>query len=212
MSKVKICGLSTADTMQAALDAGADFVGLMFFDKSPRNISLGNAKVLADQARGLAKIVTVVVDAHDEMMMRIAEVVRPDFLQLHGSETPERIAEIKKLTRLGIIKVIKVAESADVAKAKSYAIADLIMYDSKAPVTLKDALPGGNGLAFDWSLLGTNSTEYMLAGGLNPDNVAEAILVTGAPIVDVSSGVESTPGVKDAARIRKFIAQAKRTG
>lgn len=212
MSKVKICGLSTADTMQAALDAGADFVGLMFFDKSPRNISLANAKVLADQARELAKIVTVVVDAHDEMLMRIAEVVRPDFLQLHGSETPERIAEIKKLTRLGIIKVIKVAESADVAKAKSYAMADLIMYDSKAPVTLKDALPGGNGLAFDWSLLGTNSAEYMLAGGLNPDNVAEAIRVTGAPTVDVSSGVESTPGVKDAARIRKFIAQAKRTG
>ncbi len=212
MTKVKICGLSEAGSLKAAIEAGADMVGLMFFEKSPRYVSLADAKQLADLARGKAKVVAVAVDPHDELVKRIAEAVRPDFIQLHGDETPERVAEIKALTRVGMIKVIKVAEASDVTKAKGYAAADLIMYDTKAPKTLKDSLPGGNGLAFDWSLLGQNLRDYMLAGGLTPDNVAEAIRVTGAPIVDVSSGVESTPGVKDEARIRKFIEQAKGTG
>jgi phosphoribosylanthranilate isomerase len=211
MTKVKICGLSEPMSLQAALDAGADMVGLVFFDKSPRNVSMADAKQLADQARGRAKIVTLVVDPHDEQVMRIAEVVRPDFFQMHGSETPERVAQIKALSGLGVIKAIKVAGSEDVAKAKNYTTADLVLYDAKAPETLKDALPGGNGLAFDWSLLGPGSGAFLLAGGLNAENVADAIRVTGAPIVDVSSGVEPTPGVKDAVRIRKFIQQAKGT-
>ncbi len=210
MTLVKICGLSSADTMQAALDAGADMVGLVFFEKSPRNVSFQQANELAGIARGKARIVALVVDAHDEMLRRISEVVRPDFFQAHGSETPQRIAEIKKLTGAGVIKAIKVAEAADIAKARAYdGFADLILYDAKAPETLKDALPGGNGLAFDWSLMGKDQSGYILAGGLNPHNIADAIHATGAPMVDVSSGVESSPGIKDAARIRKFIEAAK---
>jgi phosphoribosylanthranilate isomerase len=196
--------------MIAALDAGADMVGLMFFEKSPRYVTLQQAKEIASLARGKAKIVTVTVDAHDELLLRISEAVRPDFIQAHGGETPERVAEIKKLTGTNVIKVLSVASVDDIAKAASYSgVADLLMFDAKAPKTLTDALPGGNGIAFDWTLLGKDHGGFMLAGGLNPDNVAEAIRITGAPIVDVSSGVESTPGIKDAAKIRKFIEAAK---
>jgi phosphoribosylanthranilate isomerase len=210
MTAVKICGLSSADTMKVALDAGAEMVGLVFFEKSPRNVAFQDAKDLAAAARGRSRIVALVVDAHDEMLRRVSEVVRPDFIQAHGSEAPQRIAEIKTLTKTSVIKAIKVADAADVAKARSYdSIADLILYDAKAPETLKDALPGGNGLAFDWSLMGENAGLYILAGGLNPENVADAIRMTGAPIVDVSSGVETVPGIKDAIKIRKFIEAAK---
>jgi phosphoribosylanthranilate isomerase len=210
MTAVKICGLSSAETMKAALDAGADMVGLVFFEKSPRNVSFQDAKELAGAARGKARIVALVVDAHDEMLKRVSEVIRPDLIQAHGSETPERIADIKVLTKIPVIKAIKVATAADIAKAKAYdGIAEMMLYDAKAPETLKDALPGGNGLAFEWSLLGKDAGMYILAGGLTPDNVAEAISLTGAPVVDVSSGVESAPGIKDASKIRKFIEAAK---
>ncbi len=210
MTKVKICGLTSTDTMQAALDAGVDFVGLNFFEKSPRYVTIQQAKELAGLARGRARIVALVVDAHDEMLARIAEAVRPDYIQAHGSETPERIAEIRKRTGIPVIKVIKVADATDIAKAKAFeAKADFVMFDAKAPPSLHNALPGGNGVAFDWSLLSKDLGGFMLAGGLTPDNVAEAIRATGAPMVDVASGVESTPGIKDAAKIRKFIEQAK---
>jgi len=206
-TRVKICGLSTADTMQAALDAGADFVGLMFYPKSPRNVSLEQAAPLATQARGRAKIVAVVVDADDALLKSIMNYAKPDYIQAHGSETPHRIEEIKNQTGARVIKVIKVKDADDLALAKDYRdLADLIMFDPKAA---EDALPGGNGLSFDWNWLKGKDGLFMLAGGLTPENVARAIALTRAPIVDVSSGVETTPGKKDIALIRKFIERAK---
>jgi phosphoribosylanthranilate isomerase len=209
MAEVKICGLSTPETMQAALDQGADMVGLVFFAKSPRNVSVAQAKILADQARGKAAIVALVVDADDAQLQTIVAELHPDFFQAHGSETPERIAEIHALTATPIIKAIKVETASDVASAKAYEAAVLILYDAKAP---KGSLPGGNGLSFDWTLMDGVTPPYMLSGGLDADNVAQAITLTRAPIVDVSSGVESSPGVKDAQLIAKFIKAAKSAG
>ena len=207
MTQVKICGLSTAESMQAALDAGAEMVGLVFYPRSPRNVSLEQAAALAAQARGRAKIVALVVDADDALLKSIVNAVRPDYLQLHGSETPVRVAEITTLFHVPAIKAIKVKEAADVAKAKAFKdVADLILFDAKAP---EELLPGGNGLSFDWNLLKGKDEMFMLSGGLTPDNVAEAIRLTRAPIVDVSSGVETLPGKKDIALIRKFIERAK---
>jgi phosphoribosylanthranilate isomerase len=206
MAEVKICGLSTAETMQAALDAGADFVGLNFYPPSPRYVTLEKAAKLAAMARGKTRIVALTVDADDALLESIYEAVKPDLLQLHGDETPERTAQ----ARLPVIKAIKVRKAADVAMARAFSkAAELIMFDAKAPESVADALPGGNGVAFDWDLLKTASGRFLLAGGLTPDNVASAITVTKAPIVDVSSGVESAPGVKDAALIWKFIEAAK---
>jgi phosphoribosylanthranilate isomerase len=210
MAKVKICGLSTEETMQAALDACADFVGLMFYPKSPRNVSLEMAAKLAIIARGRAKIVAVVVDADDALLKSILQYAQPDYIQAHGDETPQRILEIKNQYGVRVIKVIKVKVAADVDLAKDFRdVADLIMFDPKAP---QDTLPGGNGLSFDWNLLSGEDDLFMLAGGLNPDNVARAIQLTQAPIVDVSSGVESSPGVKSAELIAKFIKAAKSAG
>ena len=209
--EVKICGLSTPETVDAAVAAGAELIGLVFFPKSPRNVSLEQARQLADRARGRAKIVTLVVDADDALLRAIAATVDPDLIQAHGAETPERIAEIGRITGKPVIKAIRVKDQSDIAAAADYStVASLILYDAKAPETLGNALPGGNGHAFDWGLLeGERRPAFMLAGGLNPENVAEAIRVTGAPVVDVSSGVESAPGVKDIGLIRKFIEAAK---
>ena len=206
-TKVKICGLSTAETMRATLDAGADFVGLNFYPKSPRYVSPAQAALLAAQARGRSKIVALVVDAGDAMLKSISNAVRPDYFQAHGSETVERVAEIAKTFGVPVIKVIKIKEASDVAAAKAFKdVAEMILFEPKAPENL---LPGGNGLAFDWNVLKGKDGQFMLAGGLNPDNVAEAIRLTRAPIVDVSSGVENLPGKKDIALIRKFIERAK---
>ncbi len=208
--QVKICGLKTAATMQAALDAGADYVGLNFFAKSPRCVSLEAAGTLADLARDVAKIVALLVDPANELVDEIMPWLAPDTLQLHGSETPARAAEIKRRTGAQIMKVIKVETAVDAASALSFAgIADLILFDTKAP---KGAdLPGGNGVAFDWRMLDDvkDKVPYMLAGGLTPANVAAAIRQTGATRVDVASGVETSPGEKDADLIRAFIANAK---
>jgi phosphoribosylanthranilate isomerase len=207
MTQVKICGLSTAETMQAALDFGADMVGLNFYPKSPRYVSLERAAALATQARGRIKIVVLVVDADDGLLKSIVNATRPDYIQVHGNETPSRVAEIEKLFALPVIKAIKVKEAADVAAAKAFKdVAELILFDAKAP---EELLPGGNGLSFDWNLLKGKDGLFMLSGGLNPDNVAEAIRLTRAPIVDVSSGVETLPGQKDISLIRKFIERAK---
>ena len=205
MVQVKICGLSTTETMTAALDAGADLVGLVFFAKSPRNVSLLQAKTLAEQARGRAKIVALVVDADDETLGAIVAHVRPDYIQAQGHETPTRIAEIKALTNIAVIKAISVSDKKDVGAAALYGNADLILFDAKPP---KDALPGGNGLTFDWAVLPRNQV-FMLAGGLNAGNVAAAIRRTSAAYVDVSSGVETSPGIKDVTLIRKFIEAAR---
>ena len=210
MTQVKICGLSTADTMTAALDNRADMVGLVFFAKSPRNVSISAASSLANQARGKAKIVALVVDASDEELKAIARDVQPEYFQAHGDESPERVAEIVKLTNTAVIKAIKVKDAFDIASAHAYRdVASLMLYDAKAPETLVNALPGGNGLSFDWKLLANAQGQFMLSGGLTPHNVAQAIAMTKAPIVDVSSGVESSPGVKDAQLIAKFIKAAK---
>ena len=212
MVDVKICGLSTLESVDAAIYAGADLIGLVFFPRSPRNVSLQQAKTLADHARGRAKIVALIVDADDKALQEINNIVAPDLFQAHGSETPQRVLDIGTMTAKPVIKAIKVGAVADIAQAANYAgYASLILYDAKAPETLVNALPGGNGLAFDWNLLGSSSQSegFILSGGLNPDNVARAIRVTGAPIVDVSSGVESAPGKKDLGLIRKFIEAAK---
>ena len=207
MVDVKICGLSTPKTMDAALDAGADFVGLMFFAKSPRNVTLQHAAELAERARGRATVVTVTVSADDALLMSIAENVRPDLIQAHGDETPERITEMARLTGIGVYKVLKVRTAEHVAKASAFVTCPFIMFDAMPPEGA--VLPGGNGLAFDWAILRDAARPYMLAGGLNSGNVAEAIRVTGAAMVDVSSGVESAPGIKDSGLIRKFIEAAK---
>ena len=210
MTRIKICGISTPETIEAALEAGADFVGLMFFAKSPRNVSLATAARLADVARGKARIVTVTVDADDALLEDIASVVRPDLIQCHGMETRERLAAIRIRTGIEAYKVLRVAAVEHVARAKDFDSFPFIMFDAMPPKV--SVLPGGNGLAFDWTILKDAVHPFMLAGGLSPENVAEAIRVTGADMVDVSSGVESAPGVKDVSLIRKFIEAAKRAG
>ena len=208
-AEVKICGLSTPDTMEAALAHGADYVGLNFFPPSPRYVTPAKAAPLAAMARGRTRIVALVVDADDALLKDIADAVKPDYFQLHGNETPERVSAIKAMTGKPVIKVIKVGGPEDVAKGTDFVdVADLLLFDTKAPASLKNALPGGNGIPFDWSLL-EGKRGFMLSGGLNPANVAEAVRITGAPMVDVSSGVESAPGKKDINLIAKFIEAAK---
>jgi phosphoribosylanthranilate isomerase len=207
--QVKICGLSTPDTMEAALANGADYVGLVFFPPSPRFVTSVQAASLAAMAKNRAMTVALVVDAQDELLSDISGAVKPEFFQLHGSETPERVSAIRALTGRPVIKAIRVGGPEDVVNATAYLeAADLLLFDAKAPATLKNALPGGNGIAFDWTLL-EGKRGFMLSGGLNPGNVAEAIRITGAPMVDVSSGVESAPGKKDTALIAKFIEAAR---
>jgi phosphoribosylanthranilate isomerase len=211
-TKVKICGLNTSEVMTAALKAGADFVGLVFYPPSPRSLPIEAAAVLAEQARGRAAVVALIVDASDEMIDRIMRDVNPDLLQLQGSESPERAADIRTRTNRPVMKAIKVGTAADADAALAYrAAADLILFDAKAPKTLAGALPGGNGLSFDWHLLDRirSQVPFVLSGGLSAANVAEAIAITGATMVDVSSGVETSPGRKDPDLIRAFIAAAK---
>lgn len=211
----KICGLSTAATMAVAIEAGADYVGLVLFSKSPRNVAVDRAVALANQARGRSRIVALAVDPGPELLSVIGETIKPDVLQLHGYETPADVASVRaELERWGlstcrIWKAIPVAAASDLDQVNDYlSITDLILFDAKAP---KDAvLPGGNGRSFDWSLLKAVGGRYpfMLSGGLTPDNVAEAIVVTGAQAVDVSSGVETAPGIKDPELIRRFLRAA----
>ncbi|MCH8238577.1 MAG: phosphoribosylanthranilate isomerase [Proteobacteria bacterium] len=213
--KVKICGLRTPESLAAALDAGADYFGLVFYPASPRNVDFFCARALADQGRGRAKSVALLVDPDDAAVKRIADEVAPDLIQLHGGETPGRLREIKALTGRQIIKAIKVESAADAAAARDYeGAADLILYDAKEPEDAGRTLPGGNGVPFDWPvLMGVKGKgSFMLSGGLDADNVAAAIAATGAAAVDVSSGVESAPGEKDAELIRRFIAAAKSPG
>jgi phosphoribosylanthranilate isomerase len=208
---VKICGLKTVAMLDVALEARAEYVGLVFFGRSPRNIALSDAAVLADRARGRSQIVALMVDADDAAIDAITAQVRPDWLQMHGSETPARVAAIKARTGTNIIKAINVATASDAATALEFTAADLILFDAKAPPALPGALPGGNGLSFDWATLADvkERVRYMLSGGLHPGNVADAIRATGTTAVDVSSGVESAPGEKDANLIRQFIRSAK---
>lgn len=209
---VKICGLKTEAALEAALANGADYVGFVFHAASPRNVDLATARRLADKARGRAKIVALLVDPDDRQLAEVVAAASPDLIQLHGSETPARVAEIAKRFKRPVMKAIKVESPADAEAALAYkGKADLILFDAKAPEGREGALPGGNGVAFDWQALESvrGKIGYMLAGGLTPLNVAQAIRLTGAASVDVSSGVESRPGEKDAELIRRFLHAAK---
>jgi len=208
--KVKICGLRTEAALNAALAGGADYVGLVFFSPSPRNVTPEAAKVLAAKARGRAKVVALMVDPDDALIDTVVAAAAPDLLQLHGDETPERVAAIRARWGRPVMKALAVATAEDARAAARYqAAADLILFDARAPAD--STRPGGNGAPFDWrALLGvSDGLPFVLSGGLTPDNVAEAIRLTGAAIVDVSSGVESSPGEKDPELIRRFLDAAK---
>jgi phosphoribosylanthranilate isomerase len=206
MTQAKICGLTTPDALDAALAGGAAFVGAVVFPRSPRHIPPLHAATLFDRARGRAKVVAVTVDADDALLTEIALMLRPDLIQLHGSETRERAEETRRLTGAGIIKALPIRVHEDFAEAEDWEpFVDHLMFDARPPEGA--ALPGGVGARFDWTLLADRAFRrpWFLAGGLSPDNVAEAVRVSGAPLVDVSSGVESAPGVKDPARIAAFL-------
>ncbi|HVX35540.1 MAG TPA: phosphoribosylanthranilate isomerase [Hyphomicrobium sp.] len=209
-TEAKICGINTREALTAALDSGADYVGFVFFEPSPRHLEIVAARSLAELARGKAKVVALTVDAGDAVLDEIAKEIAPDFLQLHGSEKPERVVEVKEKFGRKIIKAIPVRTSEDAAAAKTYAtVADLILFDAKAPSGA--TRPGGHGRAFDWAVLDAVSRDmpFMLSGGLTPENVEEAIRVTRPQSVDVSSGVETAPGVKDTELIRRFLRAVK---
>ena len=209
--RVKICGVTSQQLMRDVGNAGAQYAGLVFFEKSPRNLSLDKARSIALEApTGLAKV-ALVVNPSDRFLDSLTTTVPLDMIQLHGSETPQRVSEIKQKTGLPVMKAIGVAEQDDLKKLDVYAtVADQLLVDAKPA---KDAiLPGGNGSAFDWSLLqGRRWTgPWMLAGGLNPENVAQAIAITGAQQIDVSSGVEIRPGEKDKQKINAFVRAAQK--
>lgn len=208
---IKICGLSTPETLEAALAAGADMIGLNFHPKSPRFVTLERAKNLAAIARGKTEIVALVVDWSEEQAAELAEALNPDWFQFHGRETPEQTVALRRAVDRPVMKALGIATAEDLKAVSAYRdAADLILLDAKPP---KDAaFPGGHGKPFDWGLLGglDPSQRFMLSGGLDPANVAEAIHVTRPAGVDVSSGVESAPGVKDPARIAEFIAAARK--
>ena len=209
--RVKICGLRTGADVAAAASAGASYVGFVFYPKSPRNVSFQEAAALAvDVPMGVAKV-ALVVNADDAFLDDLTAAVPLDMLQLHGSETPTRVAEVKARYGLPGMKAVGIADASELAQIDAYAaVADQVLIDAKPP---KDAdLPGGNGLAFDWTLLAGRkywTVPWMLAGGLTADNVAEAVRRTGATQVDVSSGVEGSVGVKDAGLIAAFVAAAQ---
>ncbi|MFD0911718.1 phosphoribosylanthranilate isomerase [Ruegeria arenilitoris] len=208
---VKICGLTAPEHVRAAVEAGARYIGFNFFPKSPRYAPIAQAAALAsDVPVGVAKV-ALAVNFTDAQLDEIVAGVPLDMLQLHGAESPERVAEVKSRYGLPVIKAIGVAEAEDLAAIDLYsAVADQLLVDAKPPKNSE--LPGGNGLPFDWRLLAGRKywrTPWMLSGGLNPDNVAEAIRMTGARQVDVASGVESAPGVKDPCLIRSFIEAAR---
>ncbi len=210
--KTKICGLKTPETIDAAIAGGADYIGLVHFAKSPRHVDLALARALATRARGRTQVVVLLVDPDDALLSAVADTVKPDLVQLHGAETPARLAVARRLAGCPVMKAVKVETAADAAEALRYRpAADLVLFDAKAPKGA--ALPGGNGFAFDWSALGQVTPKlgraWMLSGGLTPETVAEAIRSTRAPAVDVSSGVETSPGVKSADLIDRFLRAVK---
>jgi phosphoribosylanthranilate isomerase len=208
--QVKICGLKTPEALDVALDAGADMVGFVFFSPSPRNVGHHAARVLGERVRGRAKKVALSVDANNEQLSAVIEALKPDLLQLHGKETPERVATVRSHFGLPVIKALPIAERADLSPVRLFdKVADWLIFDARPP---RDATrPGGLGRSFDWRLLEDlrAGVPYMLSGGLEPGNVAEALRITRAPAVDVSSGVERAPGEKDFDKIRAFIQAAR---
>lgn len=207
--KIKICGVKTAEALDATISARADYVGFNFFPPSPRYLAPRDAVALSRQAAGRIGRVGLFVDAGDEAIAEAVAAAELDILQLHGEESPERASRLRTQFGLPVWKVIPVASAHDVSRAAAYRdAADFILFDAKTP---KGTLPGGMGLSFDWSLLAADkgSLPWGLAGGLTPTNVAEAIRATGAPLVDTASGVESAAGIKDATRIAAFCIAAR---
>lgn len=206
---IKICGINTSNALEAAIRARADYAGLVFFARSPRHVSSAQAAELAARARGRIKRIGLFVDAEDTAIAEAVTAGGLDGLQLHGQESPERTAQLRARFGLPVWKALSVASAQDVARASSYdGAADLVLFDAKTP---KGGLPGGMGLSFDWSLVArwNGPVAWGLAGGLTPENVAEAIRQTGAPLVDTSSGVESAPGAKDESKIAAFCLAAR---
>ncbi len=207
---IKICGLKTPEALEVSLESGADMVGFVFFGPSPRNLELVEARRLGELVGGRAGKVALTVNATDEILGGIVDALKPDLLQLHGTETVDRVAAVRSRFGLPVMKALPIATRADLSPIRLYAkVADRLIFDARAP--LEATRPGGLGTPFDWMLLqGIDvSVPYMLSGGLTVDNVAEAIRITGAPGVDVSSGVEIAPGVKDPDKIRAFIRAAR---
>jgi phosphoribosylanthranilate isomerase len=203
---IKICGLKTPEALDVALEAGADMVGFVFFPPSPRNIGYEAVRPLAARVRGRAQKVALSVGATDEQLAAIVEALKPDMLQLHGKETPERVGVVRSRFRLPVMKALPIAEKQDLAPIRLYEkVADRLIFDARAP--REATRPGGLGKAFDWRLLENLDcgVPFMLSGGLDAGNVAEALRITRAPGVDVSSGVERAPGEKDPDKIRAFI-------
>ena len=206
-TRIKICGLTTPETVAAAVDAGAAYLGFNFFPKSPRSVDIETARNLAVEVPPGVVKVALVVNADDAMIEAINARVPLDMFQLHGTETPDRVREVKALTGLPVMKAVGIADEEDLTKIDDYTgVADQLLIDAKPPRNA--TLPGGNGLSFDWRLISNRrwATPWMLAGGLTPENVGEAVALTGARQVDVASGVESAPGVKDIDKIRAFCA------
>ena len=208
---VKICGLSTPEALEVALEEGADMVGFVFFPPSPRHIAFEAARWLGERVRGRAQKVALTVDADDAWFEAIVEALQPDMLQLHGKETPARVTALKQRFGLPVMKAVPIAQKDDLALAANYiTVADRILFDARAP---KEATrPGGLGKPFDWRLLENLvlGVSFMLSGGLDARNVGEALRITNAPGVDVSSGVERAPGEKDPDKIRAFIRAARK--
>ena len=210
--QVKICGLSSEETLDCALEHGADFVGFVFYPRSPRYVAPAAARQLASRARGTAKTVALLVDPDDELLAQIVDVVSPDMIQLHGHESVDRVQDVRDRWERPVIKAVTVEAAENVTQAAAYQpAADLLLFDAKPPKGQRNALPGGNGLPFDWDLLDVSAVPrpFMLSGGLTPDNVAAAIAAAQPDAVDVSSGVERNPGEKDVALIRRFLLAAK---
>jgi phosphoribosylanthranilate isomerase len=207
---VKICGLSAPETLDVALDAGADMVGFVFFAPSPRNISFDQARGLANRVQGRARKVALTVDADDALLENIVQSLKPEMLQVHGHETPQRLAAIRERFDLPVIKVLAIETRSDLAAIPNYTgVADRLLFDARPP--REATRPGGLGTPFDWRLLEDLdlSIPFMLSGGLHAGNVADALRITRPGGVDVSSGVESAPGVKDPEKIRAFIRAAR---
>ena len=206
--KVKICGVRTPAIVNTAAEAGADYVGLVLFPGSPRYVEVEEARVLAAIGKGKVGAVAVLVDPDDALIDEVVERVRPDLLQLHGNEPPDRVAAIRARAGIPVMKALAVEDADDVKAADAYAAsADHILFDAKARAGA--TLPGGNGVAFDWLMLKSFGAPFALSGGLTPETVGAAIRATGASLVDVSSGVERAPGDKDAELVRRFIRAAK---
>lgn len=208
----KICGVSTPEALAAAVAGGARWIGLVFFPRSPRAVTVEQAAALTAGLASQTQTVALLVDPDDALLERVAERLRPDLLQLHGSETAKRVAEIRGRWGIPVMKVIKVARAEDLEPVAAFEpVADRLLFDAKPPASRPDALPGGNALSFDWRLLAGRRWQrpWMLSGGLTLDNLREAVQITAASAVDVSSGVEDAPGLKSPAKIRDFLVHCR---